>query len=78
MKKRKEIKEYEVFRSVVESRGLSVDEVDQVMRISTSDIDLQSDSSGFSQNMRGIAKVNDRLIIILDLPKILEDINTGE
>lgn len=57
--------------------GLLVDQVDQVMRISTSDIDLQSDS-GFSQNMKGIAKVNDRLIIILDLPKLLQDINTGE
>lgn len=58
--------------------GLLVDQVDQVMRISTSDIE-QSDS-GFSQNMRGIAKIGDRLIIILDLPKILEDIgnNFGE
>ena len=61
--------------------GLLVDQVDQVMRISTSDIDLQSDSTGFTQYMKGIAKIQERLIIILDLPKLLEDIdnnNSGE
>lgn len=57
--------------------GLLVDQVDQVMRISTSDIDLQSDSTGFTQYMKGIAKIQDRLIIILDLPKLLEDIDNN-
>ncbi|MGQ0605370.1 MAG: chemotaxis protein CheW [Candidatus Nitrosotenuis sp.] len=57
--------------------GLLVDQVDQVMRISTNDIDLQSDTAGFTQYMKGIAKIQDRLIIILDLQKLLEDINNN-
>ena len=56
--------------------GLLVDQVDQVMRISTADID-QSDAAGFTQHMEGIAKIGDRLIIILDLQKLLEDIDNS-
>ncbi len=57
--------------------GLLVDQVDQVMRISTTDIDLQLDATGFTQYMKGIAKIKDRLIIILDLQKLLEDIDNA-
>jgi purine-binding chemotaxis protein CheW len=57
--------------------GLLVDQVDQVMRISTADIDLQSDSTGFTQYMKGIAKIQDRLIIILDLQKLLQELDNS-
>ena len=58
--------------------GLLVDQVDQVMRISTADIDMQqSDTIGSAQYVRGIAKLQDRLIIILDLQKLLNEIDVS-
>lgn len=56
--------------------GLLVDEVDQVMRISTSDVEpTPSGTSESSQYVKGIAKTEGRLIIILDLQKLLEEID---
>lgn len=56
--------------------GLLVDEVDQVMRISVNDI--EAPPSGTSESnlyVKGVAKTNDKLIIILDLQKLLQDID---
>lgn len=55
--------------------GLLVDEVDQVMRISTKDIEIPPSGSSESQYVKGIAKTENRLIIILDLQKLLEEID---
>ncbi len=56
--------------------GLLVDQVDQVMRISSSDIEpAQSGNSDSVPYIRGIAKMPNRLIVILDLEKLLGDID---
>lgn len=56
--------------------GLLVDEVDQVMRISVNDIDAPpSGTSESNQYVKGVAKTNNKLIIILDLEKLLQDID---
>ena len=52
--------------------GLLVDEVDQVMRISGKDIEPSPSESESVKYVKGIAKTQDRLIVILDLPKLLE------
>ena len=55
--------------------GLVVDSVSEVMRIRTEDIEplpeiMTSSNGGF---LTGIAKLDDRLIILLDLEKTLSD-----
>lgn len=52
--------------------GLLVDEVDQVMRISGKEIEPSPSESESAKYVKGIAKTQDRLIVILDLPKLLE------
>lgn len=53
--------------------GLIVDSVSEVMRISSTKIDdVPPTISGLdSQFLTGVAKINDRLIILLDIEKIL-------
>lgn len=52
--------------------GLLVDEVDQVMRISGKEIEPSPSESESAKYVKGIAKTQDRLIVLLDLPKLLE------
>lgn len=62
--------------------GLLVDEVDQVIRIPLGNIESKPSGTSDSQYVQGIAKMQDRLIIILDLEKLLDEIDgkqiTGE
>jgi purine-binding chemotaxis protein CheW len=52
--------------------GLLVDEVDQVMRIQTKDIDSAPQTTSESHHyIRGIAKLDQRLIILLDAEVLL-------
>ncbi|MEW5840380.1 MAG: chemotaxis protein CheW [Thermoproteota archaeon] len=52
--------------------GLLVDQVDEVMRIPASDIEPNPSSiTETSPYVKGIAKVNDRLVVILDLKMLL-------
>lgn len=52
--------------------GLLVDEVDQVMRINTKDIDQAPQGALESYHyVKGIAKVNERLVILLDVEGLL-------
>jgi purine-binding chemotaxis protein CheW len=54
--------------------GLLVDEVDQVMRIQTTQIEQAPQNVLESHNyIKGIAKTNDKLIVLLDVVKLLED-----
>ncbi|MEM3064078.1 MAG: chemotaxis protein CheW [Candidatus Nitrosotenuis sp.] len=54
--------------------GLLVDEVDQVMRIQTKDIEAAPQAVLESHNyIQGIAKHNDKLIVLLDAARLLED-----
>jgi purine-binding chemotaxis protein CheW len=54
--------------------GLLVDEVDQVMRLQTKDIGAAPQSVLESHNyIKGIAKINDKLIVLLDAVRLLED-----
>ncbi len=54
--------------------GLLVDEVDQVMRLQTKDIEAAPQSVLESHNyIKGIAKINNKLIVLLDVIKLLED-----
>ena len=54
--------------------GLLVDEVDQVMRIQTKDLDAAPQTVLESHNyIKGIAKINQKLIVLLDVAKILQD-----
>jgi purine-binding chemotaxis protein CheW len=54
--------------------GLLVDEVDQVMRLQTKDIEAAPQSVLDSHNyIKGIAKINNKLIVLLDAFKLLED-----
>jgi purine-binding chemotaxis protein CheW len=52
--------------------GLLVDEVDQVMRIQTKDIDSAPQAASESHHyIRGIAKLDQRLLILLDVEALL-------
>ncbi|MEM2159706.1 MAG: chemotaxis protein CheW [Candidatus Nitrosotenuis sp.] len=54
--------------------GLLVDEVDQVMRIQTKDLESAPQTVLESHNyIKGIAKINKKLVILLDVVKLLED-----
>jgi purine-binding chemotaxis protein CheW len=54
--------------------GLLVDEVDQVMRIQTKDIEPAPQGALESHNyVKGIAKSDDKLIVLLDVAKLLDD-----
>lgn len=53
--------------------GLLVDEVDQVMRIQISEIEsLESEILESAPYVKGIAKTQGKLIVLLDLQKLLE------
>ncbi len=54
--------------------GIIVDEVSEVLRIHTTDIEPTSQvyHSMSAEHIKGIAKVDDRLLILLDLLRILE------
>lgn len=54
--------------------GFLVDEVDQVMRIQTKDLEQAPQTVLESHNyIKGIAKLNQRLVILLDVVKLLQD-----
>jgi purine-binding chemotaxis protein CheW len=54
--------------------GLLVDEVDQVMRIQTKDLDSAPQAILDSHSyIKGIAKINQKLIVLLDVVKLLQD-----
>ena len=54
--------------------GFLVDEVDQVMRIQTKDLESAPQSVLESHNyIKGIVKLNQRLVVLLDVVKLLED-----
>ncbi|MBI5146121.1 MAG: purine-binding chemotaxis protein CheW [Thaumarchaeota archaeon] len=54
--------------------GLLVDEVDQVMRIQTKDIEPAPQGALESHNyVKGIAKSDEKLIVLLDVAKLLDD-----
>ncbi|WKT58594.1 chemotaxis protein CheW [Candidatus Nitrosotenuis chungbukensis] len=54
--------------------GLLVDEVDQVMRIQTKDIEPAPQSVLESSNyVKGIVKSDEKLIVLLDVAKLLDD-----
>ncbi len=54
--------------------GIIVDEVSEVLRLNVNDIEETTDvySNLKMEHIKGIAKINDRLLILLDLLKILE------
>lgn len=52
--------------------GLLVDEVDEVMRIPASQIEPNPSGVGDSAFVKGIAKIQDRLVVIIDLKLLLE------
>jgi purine-binding chemotaxis protein CheW len=51
--------------------GIIVDQVSEVLRIKTKDIEEASYNSLDARMIKGIAKVGERLLILLDLKKIL-------
>jgi purine-binding chemotaxis protein CheW len=54
--------------------GLLVDEVDQVMRIQTKDLESAPQSVLESHNyIKGIAKMNQKLIVLIDVVNLLSD-----
>src|SRR5574338_704375 len=54
--------------------GFLVDEVDQVMRIQTKDLESAPQSVSESHNyIKGIVKLNQRLVVLLDVARLLED-----
>jgi purine-binding chemotaxis protein CheW len=54
--------------------GLLVDEVDQVMRIQTKDLDSAPQTVLESHNyIKGIAKIDKKLVVLLDVVKLLQD-----
>jgi purine-binding chemotaxis protein CheW len=58
--------------------GLLVDEVDEVIRISASNIEPNPASvAETSPYVKGIAKIQDRLVVILDLKMLLGEGNSG-
>ncbi len=54
--------------------GLLIDEVDQVMRITSKEVET-SLSGGLESlgYIKGVAKISGRLVVILDIEKLLED-----
>lgn len=56
--------------------GLLVDEVSEVMRISANDVEsgISGDSKS-AQYIKGVAKIEERLIILLDIQKFLAEID---
>lgn len=54
--------------------GIIVDEVSEVLRLNVNDIEETAKvySTLSAEHIKGIAKINDRLLILLDLLKILE------
>ena len=58
--------------------GLLVDEVDQVMRIQTKDLDSAPQTVLESHNyIKGIAKIDQKLVVLLDVVRLLQD-STGD
>ena len=58
--------------------GLLVDEVDQVMRIQTKDIESAPQGALESRNyVKGVAKINEKLMILLDVNLLLGSNKTG-
>jgi purine-binding chemotaxis protein CheW len=55
--------------------GILVDEVDQVLRIQTKDIELPPENMLESNYIKGIVKT-DKLLILLDIIKLLDDSST--
>lgn len=54
--------------------GLLVDEVDQVMRIQTKDLESAPQTVLESHNyIKGIAKLNQKLVVLIDVVKLLSD-----
>ncbi|HEY8110102.1 MAG TPA: chemotaxis protein CheW, partial [Candidatus Nitrosotenuis sp.] len=54
--------------------GLLVDEVDQVMKIQTKDVEPAPQGTLESHNyVKGIAKSDKKLIVLLDVEKLLDD-----
>lgn len=54
--------------------GLLVDEVDQVMRIQTKDLESAPQTVLESHNyIKGIAKLNHKLVVLIDVVKLLSD-----
>ncbi len=51
--------------------GLLVDEVDQVLRIQTKDIDASGGDPESCHYIKGVIKINERLISLLDVPSFL-------
>jgi purine-binding chemotaxis protein CheW len=51
--------------------GFLVDAVEQVMRIPGKDVDLTTDATEREQYVRGIAKVEGRIIVFLDMLKLI-------
>ncbi len=57
--------------------GLLVDEVDQVMRIQTKDIDSSPQGATESHHyIKGIAKLDQKLVVLIDVVKLLIDSNS--
>lgn len=56
--------------------GLLVDEVDQVVRIQTKDLESAPQTVLESHNyIKGIAKMNQKLVVLIDVVKLLSDSN---
>jgi purine-binding chemotaxis protein CheW len=54
--------------------GLLVDEVDQVIRIQTKDLESAPQTALESHNyIKGIAKLNQKLVVLIDVVKLLSD-----
>lgn len=59
--------------------GMIVDAVTEVLRISNKDIDSSDGiSSSFGEYIRGVGKLNKRLLILLDLNKLISDTEIGK
>lgn len=52
--------------------GLLIDQVDQVMRIQSKDVESMSGGLETISHIKGVAKVEGRLIVVLDIVKLLE------
>ena len=57
--------------------GMIVDSVSEVLRISSKDIDPPSAASTHAEYIQGVGKLDDRLLILLDLNKVLSDEEIG-
>lgn len=75
--------EYKVIVVELENQiiGMMVDSVSEVLRIPSSSVDAAPDiiRSGVSSNyMQGVGKLDDRLLILLDLRNVLSDYETEQ